>query len=143
MPVEIALGILHFRLIYKAGVTETAVGKGVNNRPTEPHGQKIVDQGADNGAECGEEHNKEYIHVTAGNGYVGSRRHHHLRGEWQKGAFYHHEQKHKHIAGVMVEIIEKKLSGEPVADLAGDQEVCHWKLILSLEIIGIGFCPGN
>ncbi len=100
MLVEIALRLIHLFTVNQAGMAYAAVGEGIDNRTSEPHGKEIVDKRPHNGPGCCNQHYEEYIHVTFGYSQISSRRHHHFRRERKEGTLNHHEQEHKPIARV-------------------------------------------
>lgn len=96
--VEIGFGIRHFSLVDQADVAETAVCEPVDDWPSEPHRQIVVDQRADERAHRCQRHNHVDVYMPLRHGEVGSRRHNDFRRERDKRAFNRHKRHNEQIS---------------------------------------------
>ena len=78
MLVEVFFGMLHFSFIDKAHMSETAVGKLIDDGTSQPVGQIVVDDRSDICTESSEQYYEINIHLIVYCCFVGGRRHDHF-----------------------------------------------------------------
>jgi hypothetical protein len=81
---EVLFGMVYFRFINQAHMTETAVGKFIDNRTPQPTCKIVVYECAEICADGCENNDKEDIHTVIGHRFPCSRRHYNFRWKWDK-----------------------------------------------------------
>ena len=98
---KIVFGLFHRCLIDETHVSETAVGKAVNDGATQPLGQVVIDNRSQVCTNGGEHYDEPDAHRAIGHGFPRSRRHHHFTGEGNKRTLDGHEYHHHPIVEVL------------------------------------------
>jgi hypothetical protein len=89
---EKLLGCLYLLLVDETHVSETAIGKLVDDGSTHEVGNVVIDECTDIGTNGGEKYYEIYIQITVSTGcFVGCRRYYHFRWEGDERTFDSHQ----------------------------------------------------